>query len=87
MGAEIKSGLDFRALPVPAGTFQAFRIEYEGSFTTRENDQTWSGSHKETAWYAPVANRIVKRDYEQVVPSRKFVEHHVIEMLSFTPAK
>ena len=71
---------------VPAGTFRALKIEYEGSFITREGDKSRTGTHKETTWFALDPMRIVKRDYEQVVPSRNFLEHHVIQMLSFKPA-
>jgi hypothetical protein len=74
------------SVTVPAGTFRAFRIEYDGSFDTREGDKTFNGTHKETAWFALEPMRIVKRDYEQVIPSRNFLEHHVITMLSFKPA-
>jgi hypothetical protein len=70
---------------VPAGTFQAFRIEYAGTFATRQGSQSWTGTQKETAWYAPEVSRIVKRDFEQSVPSRNFLEHHVIELQSFKP--
>jgi len=74
------------AVTVPAGTFQAFKIEYDGSFATRQGNQSWTGTHKETAWFAPENNRIVRRDYEQAAPSRNFLEHHVIELLSFKAA-
>jgi len=72
---------------VPGGAFQAFRIDAEGSFKTVQQGQIWTGTHKETVWYAPSVNRIVKREYEQTVPARHFVEHHVIELLSFAAAK
>jgi hypothetical protein len=74
------------AVTVPAGTFQAFKIEYDGSFTTRQGGQSWTGTHKETAWFAPELQRIVKRDFEQSAPSRNFLDHHVIELVSFKPA-
>jgi hypothetical protein len=74
-------------ITVPAGTFQAFRIEYEGKFTSRQGGRSWTGTHKETAWYAPAVMRIVRREFEQVVPANKFRDHHVIELLSFTPAQ
>jgi hypothetical protein len=70
---------------VPAGTYQAFRIEYDGSFTTREGDKTFTGTRKETAWFALEPMRIVKRDYEQAVPARNFLERHISEMVSFKP--
>ena len=74
------------AVTVAAGTFQTFRIEYDDTFTTREGNASWTGTQKDTAWYAPQAMRIVKRDFEQAVPSRKFLDHHLIEMMSFKPA-
>jgi hypothetical protein len=74
------------AVTVPAGTFQSLRIEYDGSFNTRQGNQSYSGTHKETAWFAPELQRIVKRDLEQAVPSRNFLDHRVIELVSFKPA-
>jgi hypothetical protein len=74
------------AVTVPAGTFQAFKIEYDGSFSTRQGGQSWTGTHKETAWFAPELQHIVKRDFEASVPSRNFLDHQVIELLSIKPA-
>jgi hypothetical protein len=74
------------AVTVPAGTFQAFKIEYDGSFATRQGNKSWTGTSKEVAWFAPELNRIVKHDFEQSVPSRHLLEHHVIELLSLKPA-
>jgi len=34
-------------ITVPAGTFEAFRIEYEGNFTTQKGEVTFTGTHKE----------------------------------------
>ena len=76
------------AVTVPAGTFQAFRIEYEGTYvTTREDGKSWAGTHKETAWYAPEVMRIVRREFEQSASANNFFDHHVIELLSFEPAR
>jgi serine/threonine protein kinase len=77
---------------VPAGTFGAFRIEYEGTFhqenlSARRGTRSFSGIHKETAWYAPAAGRIVKREVQQSSPPNNFFEQHVVELLSFVPAK
>ena len=71
------------AVTVPAGTFQSFKIVYDASFATRQGGQSWTGAHKETAWYAPELQRIVKRDFEQSVPSKSALDHHVIELVSF----
>jgi hypothetical protein len=75
-----------QAVTVPAGTFQAFKIEYDGRYFAHQSDQSWTGSHKETAWFAPSINRFVKRELEQRAPGRNFLDHHVIELLSFKPA-
>jgi hypothetical protein len=75
------------AVTVPAGTFQAFKIEYDASFATRQGNQSFTGTHKETAWFAPEVQRFVKREFEQAVPSRNFLDHHVIELLSFKLAQ
>jgi len=74
------------AITVPAGTFQAFKIEYDGRYFGHQGDQSWTGSHKETAWYAPAINQFVKRELEQRAPGRNFLNQHVIELLSFKPA-
>jgi len=74
------------AITVAAGTFQAFKIEYDGRYFAHLNNQSWTGSHKETAWFAPEINQFVKRDLEQAAPARNFLNRHVIELLSFKPA-
>ena len=71
---------------VPAGTFQAFKIEYDGRYFAHQGIQSWTGSHKETAWFAPSVNRFVKREVEQRSPGVNFLDHRVIELLSFKPA-
>jgi hypothetical protein len=42
-----------------------------------------SGSTSGTRTYAPESDRIAKRDYAQASSSRNFLDHHVIELLSF----
>ena len=74
------------AVTVPAGTFQAFKIEYDGRYFAHQSNQSWTGSHKETAWFAPGINHFVKREFEQRSPGRNFLDHRVIELLSFKPA-
>jgi hypothetical protein len=76
---------------VPGGTYQAFRIECDGTFATVQENfgrgtRSFTGSHKETIWYAPEVMRIVKRDFQQSVPANNFFDQHVVELLSFMPA-
>lgn len=71
------------AVTVPAGTFQTLKVEANGTFASREGLRSWTGSHKDTVWYAPDVKRVVKRDFEQSAPANNFQEHHVVELLSF----
>jgi hypothetical protein len=71
---------------VAAGTFQAFKIEYDGRYFAHQGSQSWTGSRKETAWFAPSINRFVKRELEQRAPGQNFLDHQVIELMSFKPA-
>jgi hypothetical protein len=82
------------SVTVPARTYQAFRIEYEGTFASRQENfgnrqgtRSFTGTQKETAWYAPEVMRIVKREFQQLVPANNFFDRHVIELLSFMPAQ
>ena len=68
---------------VPAGRFQTLRVDYNGSFSSREDQRSWTGTRKETIWYAPEAKRGVKREFEQSVPQNHYYDHHVIELVSF----
>jgi hypothetical protein len=59
---------------------------FQFPLTVDQGNQSWTGSQKETAWYAPESDRTAKRDYEQAAPSRNFLDHQVIELLSFKAA-
>ncbi|MGE5202299.1 MAG: hypothetical protein ACM3O6_09565 [Acidobacteriota bacterium] len=71
---------------VAAGTFQAFKIESQASFNSREGNKTWAGTQTETMWYAPAAKVIVKRELVQSAPTRNFEDRRAVELLSFKPA-
>ncbi len=68
---------------VPAGTFQTFKIEAEGTFTTHAGSRSWTGSHKDTLWYAPEVKRPVKREFRQSAPGNNSYEQLTNELLSF----
>jgi hypothetical protein len=74
------------AITVPAGTFQAFKIEYDGRYFAHRGDLSWTGSYKETAWFAPSINHFVKREVEQRSPGVNFIDQRVIELVSFKQA-
>lgn len=71
---------------VPAGTFQTLKVVYDGTYASREGNRAWSGSQKDTMWYAPAVKRFVKHEYEQSAPANNYLDHRVSELLSFTPA-
>jgi hypothetical protein len=74
------------AVTVPAGTFQTFRIEYDGTYASRAGNKAWTGTHKETMSYAPEAKRFVRREFDQAATANDFRDHLVIELMSFKPA-
>lgn len=54
----------WESVSVPAGSFQALRVEHSGSYNASDGDYQWSGRIRETYWYAPAVRRIVKREYQ-----------------------
>lgn len=68
---------------VAAGRFQTLKIVSEATFTSRQGNRSWTGSHKDTTWYAPDVKRFVRRDYEMSVPQNNFQEHVIFELLSY----
>ena len=62
---------------VPAGEFEAFRIDYKGYWN---NDTTGrNGRIKMTIWYSPVARSVIRSEYEDGYSSnyRQLVEYQV----------
>lgn len=55
------------SVTVPAGTFQAFRIRFEGHYNAQSNTSpnSWNGSRSETAWYVPSVKRAVKTEWQE----------------------
>lgn len=53
----------WETVTVPAGSFRALRVEHAGRYTANEGGYSWSGTIRETCWYAPSARRMVMREY------------------------
>lgn len=53
----------WETVSVPAGSFRALRVEHDGRYTASEGGYSWSGTIRETYWYAPAARRVVMREY------------------------
>jgi hypothetical protein len=75
---------------VPAGTFDAYLVRYEGYYNTvnGRGNVRWV----ETIWYAPEARRWIKRDWTWTVThpgeiGGRWSERQVEELIAFKPAK
>jgi hypothetical protein len=53
------------SVTVAAGTFQAFKIRFVGTFSVRQHlDPSFLGSRKQTVWYSPDCKCVVKNEWE-----------------------
>lgn len=75
------------SVTVPAGTFDAFKLRYEGYFDVSESPRTWNGSRSETLWYAPAVKRHVKFEFEERASwaGGSSYDHVRVELVSFKP--
>jgi hypothetical protein len=55
---------------VPAGTFEAYRISFKGTYHNRANGN--SGDSQNVDWYAPAARAMVKRERVQMTRGNIF---------------
>lgn len=72
---------------VPAGTFQAFKLQFEGSYngSARVGTGSWTGSRKETVWYSPEAKRMVKSQWEERSKNYYNAEVNELKSLKLAP--
>lgn len=54
---------------VPAGTFEAVRVDCTGTWTDVFSSEPMSGSYQESIWYAPNISRMIKAEFLGI-PSR-----------------
>ena len=68
---------------VPAGTFQAFKLRFEGFYNgyAKLGGGSWTGTRKETRWYSPDAKRVVKSEWEERSSSYYNVELNELKSL------
>jgi hypothetical protein len=62
--------LAYEKVRVPAGEFDAFKLEAKGSFSGRSHAGPVSGSSSRTYWYAPAARAIVKEEIDDAYRGR-----------------
>lgn len=75
----------FEKVKVPAGEFDAYRIETSGFWNNR--GEGWGGRMTKTLWYAPQAKQIVKSEFKGYHSRGQLWNHHVAELLEFKAAK
>jgi len=85
-GQAVVKGVE--SVSVPAGTFNAFRIEFEASYNGEARgggSSRWTGRRTQTIWYAPDAKRTVRSEFQE--RSGSYFNHEVNELraLKFSP--
>ncbi len=74
------------SITVPAGTFDAFKIEYQAYYTRSDAASFGGGTMRSVYWYAPAAKRIVREEYSDTTPSGSQWDKHVTVLESYTLA-
>lgn len=78
------------SVTVPAGTFQAFRIQLDGFYNGSSGTYTWTGRRAQTIWYAPAVKRAVKTEFEDNAQggagASRYRNIERTELISYTPA-
>ena len=67
---------------VPAGTFDAIRIETKANYQAHSAQGSWSGTIMDRLWYAPAVRNAVKYEYQDTVDTLKYT-HEVFELVRF----
>jgi len=70
---------------VPAGTFDAFKIESQGSY--RRSDSSGVGSMRSLYWYAPSVKRIVREEYRDTTTMGQQWDQHITVLESYKLAQ
>jgi len=73
----------FERVRVPAGSFDAFKIESRGT-NAKQLERLYSAPFRATYWYAPSVRKIIKEDYALYLDHQ--VQTHNIELAAFTLA-
>ncbi|MCM8594513.1 hypothetical protein [Accumulibacter sp.] len=77
------------SVSVPAGTFDAFRVQCDGAWTRvfdlRANASSKSGRFEDTIWYAPVVGREVKWTYVDYFGPGRVYNKKQTELTEFLP--
>ena len=78
-------GVGVEKVKVPAGEFDAYRIECKGHWT-RVFGGTSRTSYQQTLWYAPAIRNQVKSVYEDFKPNGSPNNKSITELVEHKPA-
>ncbi len=67
---------------VPAGTFDAVRIELKANYRASSGEGNWNGTITDRLWYAPAVRNAVKYEYQDTVGTSKYT-HEAYELVRF----
>ena len=76
------------SVTVPAGTFQAFKVRFQGTYNGRAfatGRGSWTGRRQQTVWYAPAVKRAVKGEWQESSPG--YTNREAYELQSFSLAQ
>lgn len=68
---------------VPAGTFQALKIEVGGYYKGSNARNTWDGQRFDTIWYAPEVKYFVKWIYRETDHRGTTATHEIVELAGY----
>jgi hypothetical protein len=74
--------LAFEDVVTKAGTFKAYEIKCDGTYTNTDGIYSWSGQTFLTRWYSPEVRFFVKREYKDTGPHGVW-NQYVDQLVSF----
>ena len=78
--------LGWEQVTVPAGTFNALKIEVKGWYNGSNYRGTWSGRMADTIWYVPELKNAAKWIYQDTTGTQTF-NHDIWELVEYKPAQ
>ena len=75
--AELKGTVvGWEQVTVPAGTFDALRIDLSGDYRGESGNFNWKGYMQHKLWYVPEVHRVVRSQYEDSANSHGYVRDY-----------
>ena len=74
--------IGWEMVTVPAGNFQALKIELSGWNNGNNGIDRWSGHVKETLWFSPLVRNVVRTEYVEKI-SASLYRHDITELQGY----